>query len=220
MLPPTFSSCPLRFFVHHGPSRLILGVCALMLLALGSTPALGHDQSHQQHREMAKADMRATRVELDVPDLLLTNQDGRQAKLVSEYIGNRTVAFTFVYTSCTTICPVINGIFKRLQTRIGPELGQKIAMLTLTIDSVVDIPARLKEHTENLGIKPGWDFLTGDRDTVKQILKALEVYTPDIANHPPVVFVIDGSKGEWYRLNGFSSPELIEQTLRQHLDKS
>ncbi len=182
----------------------------LLLFILVAAPVYAHD-SHSLTTSTEEANL----VSISVPDLELTNQRGEKGLLVSDFIGQRMVAFTFVYTTCTTICPVIDGIFRNLQSRIEPELGDEFALLTLTIDSAIDIPARLKEHTAKLGVMPGWNYLTGDRDVVNGILRALEVYTPDIANHPPVVFIVNGRKGEWYRLNGFSSPELLERTMRQ-----
>ena len=176
--------------------------------------------AHEEHAESLrtqKNDGQINLVQVDVPDLVLSNQDGRQGKLVSDFIGERMVAFTFVYTTCTTVCPILDGIFRKVQGGLGDELGKDYALVTLTIDSVIDAPSRLKEHTEKLGVKNGWNFLTGDRDTVKRILKGLEVYTPDIANHPPTVFIVDGSRGTWFRLNGFPSSSLIEQTMRQKL---
>ncbi len=97
------------------------------------------------------------------------------------------------------------------------KAGNRIYAGGENIVSAIDIPARLKEHTELLGVMPGWDYLTGERETIKQVLKALEVYTADIANHPPAVFVVDGRRDRWYRLNGFPSPKLIEQTMHQQL---
>ena len=209
---------------HLDPGRrmlylgLYLGVLLLTALCLHFTApeAVGHEgQIHGTgvHQQAGPANL----VRLDVPDLVVTNQDGKKGRLVSDFIGRRTVAITFAYTSCTTICPIIDGIFRNLQNRLGPDLGKDFALLTLTIDAATDIPERLKDHTKKIGLKPGWDYLTGDRASVNRILKALEVFTPDIDNHPPVVFVVDGSKSAWYRLNGFSSPAQIEQAMRRQL---
>ena len=198
------------------PGAIPCGLLVALCLSLLAGDLFAHEQ-HASVIEQPKSRGQANLVQLQVPDLELTNQEGKRGKFVSEYIGTRTVALTFVYTTCTTICPVIDGIFKNLQGRLGADLGNDFALLTLTIDPAIDIPARLKEHTELLGVMPGWDYLTGERETIKQVLKALEVYTADIANHPPAVFVVDGRRDRWYRLNGFPSPKLIEQTMRQQL---
>jgi protein SCO1/2 len=89
-------------------------------------------------------------------------------------------------------------------------------LVSVTVDPTNDIPERLKAHAEKLDAKPGWRFLTGDKETVNGLLKALEVYAPNILDHPPTVFVVDGSRGIWTRLNGFPSPEKIAEGLNQY----
>ncbi len=154
-------------------------------------------------------------VDLKVPDLELTNQDGVGARFVSDIIGDKLSAITFTYTTCTTICPVLDGIFKNIQGKIGEDLGENIQLITISIDPTTDIPQRLKEHADKLGAKPGWIFLTGEKTKVNSVLKGLEMYSPDIFNHPPAVFIVDGRRGIWSRLSGFPSPSLIEKALRE-----
>jgi len=43
-------------------------------------------------------------------DLELLTQDRKRVKFKSDVIGDKLVAMTFIYTSCTTICPVYNTI--------------------------------------------------------------------------------------------------------------
>lgn len=155
-------------------------------------------------------------VELDVPDVELVDQDSHRSRFVSEVIGDRLAAVTFTFTSCTTICPVLDGIFLGVQSKIADDLGTDIMLVSVTVDPTNDIPERLKAHAEKLDAKPGWRFLTGDRETVNGLLKALEVYAPNILDHPPTVFVVDGSRGIWTRLNGFPSPEKIAEGLNQY----
>ncbi len=159
------------------------------------------------------AEAAASRVDLDVPDLPMTNQEGESGKLISEIIGDRLAAITFTYTTCTTICPVLDGIFQKVQGSLDADLRDEVTLITISIDPVTDIPPRLKEHAEKLGAEPGWIFLTGEKDEVNAILKGMEVYTPDIYNHPPTVFIVDGKTGIWSRLTGFPSPRLIRKTL-------
>ena len=72
------------------------------------------------------------------------------------------------------------------------------------------------QGAEELDAKPGWTFLTGEKDTVNDLLKALEVYAPNIWDHPPTVFVVDGRRGVWTRLYGFPSPDKIVEVLDRY----
>ena len=153
-------------------------------------------------------------VDLDVPDVELVNQDGEPGKFVSELIGQNIAAVTFTFAHCTTICPTLDGIFKRLQGDIEKELGADAVMFTVSVDPVNDIPERLKQRAGALDAGPGWSFLTGEKETIDNLLKALEVYTPDITEHPPTVFVVDGRRDVWTRLYGFPKPAKIIEVMK------
>jgi len=155
-------------------------------------------------------------VDLDVPDVELVDQNNEPGRFVSDVVGDHVAAITFTFTNCTTICPVIDGIFLGVQDRIAEDLGRERILVSVTVDPANDIPERLKARAEELNAKPGWSFLTGDKETVNRLLRALEVYTPDIWDHPPTVFVVDGRRGVWTRLNGFPSPDKITEVMDQY----
>ena len=158
-------------------------------------------------------------VDLEVPDLELVNQDGEKGRLLSDFIGDRLAAITFTYTNCTTICPVLDGIFLSVQKKIAEDLGKDIVLITISIDPDTDIPQRLKAHAEKLGTKPGWIFLTGEKADITKILRGFEVFSTDILSHPPSVFVLDGQKKEWHRLYGFPSGKSIVSLIQELQDE-
>jgi len=164
------------------------------------------------------ASAKPTFVNVTLRDLEVLNQDGKRLQFKSGAIGDRIVALTFTYTNCTTICPVLDSIFVRLQDLVGPNLGKDVALLTLSIDPVNDSPARLKQHAAKLKAKPGWTFLTGKKTDIDNILKGLDVYAPDIYDHPPAVFVGDAKKNVWKRLYGFPSAEKIMAMIKEFED--
>lgn len=155
-------------------------------------------------------------VHQNIPDAQLLNQDGESVRFLSEVIGDKLAAITFTFTSCHTICPRLDGIFAKLQQQIADELGEDTVLVTVSVDPVNDIPERLKAHSEMMKAGPGWSFITGEKDRVNDLLKALEVFAPDILEHPPTVFVVDGRWGEWTRLSGFPSPDKIAELLEEY----
>ena len=214
----------------HLLERAGLGTAAAALcLALAAAPAwsaatddphAGHGShaDHAAHMAHAAQATRTNAVQLDVPDVQLLDQDGEPGRFVSERIGKRYAAITFTFTTCTTICPVLDGISKRLQRELGDELGREVVLLTVSIDPARDIPERLKQHAEKLGARPGWSFLTGDTGEVTRLLKALEVWAPNIEDHPPVVYVVDGHTGTWTRLSGYPKPDTILAVIDRYRD--
>lgn len=152
-------------------------------------------------------------VNVKVPDLELVNQNGEKGRFLSDIIGDNLAAITFTYTSCCTICPILDSVFQTVQKKLGDKLGKDTILISLSIDPVNDIPKRLKVHSEKLNAKPGWYFLSGEQQMVNRILKALEVYTTDIYNHPPTFFIVDGQRKVWSRINGFPKNNSIEKVL-------
>ncbi|NIQ38332.1 MAG: SCO family protein [Proteobacteria bacterium] len=201
--------------------KILSCVCFAIFLAI--VPAVGQDAHPPPHTahvmipEPEAARPRASNiVHLELPDLELVNQDGEKGRFLSDIIGDRLAAVTFTYTTCTTACPILDGIFKNVQAEVADDLGKDTVLITLSIDPTNDIPERLKAHAEKLGAKPGWTFLTGEKQTVNEVLKGLEVFSTDIYNHPPTVFVVDGKREVWSRLNGFPSPDTIVEVLSEY----
>lgn len=98
-----------------------------------------------------------------VPDFVFTNQDNR---LISneDYLG-KVYVIEFFFTTCPTICPIMNTNMKRLEEAFGGRDDFGIA--SFTIDPEKDTPEQLKRYAENLGVfSQNWHFLTGDADEI------------------------------------------------------
>jgi protein SCO1 len=112
-----------------------------------------------------------------VPDFTLTDQTGRSVRL-SDFRG-RMVAIDFIYTRCPLpeVCPRLSANFARLQRRFG----QRLVLLSLTLDPQYDTPAVLTEYARIWGANPsGWHFLTGSRPEIERIAGGFGmVYWPE-----------------------------------------
>jgi protein SCO1 len=164
--------------------------------------------THAQGTPDSKADPYLN-VNVHLYDLELLTQEGNRVKFKSDVIGDKVVAMTFIYTTCTTICPIYNAIFGQLQPMLGERLGREVIMVSITLDPTKDVPRRMKREAEKFKAKPGWIYLTGEKQNVDQVLKGLGAYFPDFAEHPPMALVGDGKTGTWKRFNGFPRPEQL-----------
>ena len=175
--------------------------------------AVGDDDPHAHHRAMLnKPAEPAKTTEVELLDLALVDQEGSEVRFVSDVIGNNIVVMDFVYTSCTTVCPVLSALFGQVQERLGGQLGDGVVLVSVSVDPTRDTPQRLKAYAARHKARPGWIWLTGPKTTMDDVLDGLGAYSPNFEDHPSMVLVGDGRTGEWSRYFGFPSPDrLMEQ---------
>ena len=165
---------------------------------------------HAHHRAMLnKPADPATTTEVDLLDLVLIDQHGDEMKFVSDVIADRIVVMDFVYTTCTTVCPVISAVFGQMQKKLGDQLGDEVVLLSVSVDPVRDTPKRLKAYAARHNAKPGWIWLTGHKRTMDKVLDGLGAYSPNFEDHPAMVLVGDARSGEWSRFFGFPNPDRL-----------
>ena len=193
-------------------------VCSLFatLLVLPSIGAADEDP-HAKHRAMMKqkSEPAAESAEIDLRDRMLVDQDGEELMFVSDVIGENIVIMDFVYTTCTTICPVLSALFTQVQGKLGDAVGDEVMLVSMSVDPVRDTPQRLKAYSAKHRAGEGWLWLTGPKADVDDVLLGLGAYTSNFEDHPSMVLIGDGRTGEWKRLFGFPNPDRIVQIVNE-----
>lgn len=142
-------------------------------------------------------------------DAELLDQNGKQVKFVTDIAGDRIVVINFIYTDCTTACPISSAILSKLQGQLGEKLQQDVRMISISINPAKDTPESLKTYAARFKAKPEWVWLTGEKNQVDDLLKGLKVYSADYNNHSPVILIGDSAKGVWKRFDGLTSPATL-----------
>ena len=135
-----------------------------------------------------------------VPDQVFTDDEGRPFALSS--LQGRTVALTFIYTSCPypTFCPLMDRQFKEVQRRIQADTALRgtVRLLSLSFDPDHDTPAVLKAHAGELGADPSvWTFATAPRPEIEAfgahfgLLISRDPKDPQVITHSLSTAVID-----------------------------
>jgi protein SCO1/2 len=166
-----------------------------------SVTALAHD-GHEQHSAPAKA---ASTTKVVLRDAPLLDVWGKRVRLSQEVIGPRIAVVNFIYTSCTTVCPVSSASFQQLQRRLGARLGKEVVLVSITVDPLRDTPQKLREYAGRYEAREGWAWLTGAKPDVDAVLKGLGAYSARFEDHPAMVLVGDARGGTWTRFFGFPS---------------
>lgn len=166
---------------------------------------------HAEHRKMmhVTAERDADDEALHIPDAVLVTQFGQEVRLASDIVADHIVVMDFVYTTCTTVCPVLSAIFSQVRAQLSETLGGEVMLVSVTVDPLRDTPEQLRAYSEKFGASSGWVWLTGTKPTMDSVLKNLGAYTPNFEDHPSIVLVGDGGTGEWSRFVGFPSAQQI-----------
>jgi len=182
-----------------------------VLLFLSSVVFAQSEDAHAQHKKMLQqhSEESTNFADIVLPDAVLLTQDGAEVSLQNDVVGDRIVVMNFVYTTCTTVCPVLSAIFSQVQNQLGERLDTEVVLVSLSVDPLRDTPARLKQYSERLGAGDSWLWLTGRKQTVTEVLEELGAYTPNFADHPSMVLVGDGQSGQWARFVGFPGADQI-----------
>lgn len=144
---------------------------------------------------------------ISVPDVALRDQEGREVHFYRDLVEGKTVLINFVFTTCTTVCPPMGATFSKVQKLLGDRAGRDVHLISVSVDPAVDTPERLKAWGARFGAGPGWTLVTGAKDEVDRLLKALAVYTPDKADHSPLVLAGNDAASRWTRAYGLAKPE-------------
>jgi protein SCO1 len=208
---------------------LVLGRVALALALSCSTGAAvwaqdahaGHDMAamdpHAHHAHPDKnAAIKRSLVEVAVPATPMVRQDGSRTTLAKDLEGSKPVILAFIYTSCTTVCPVTSQILSKTQDLLGTEL-KNVRMLSISIDPEYDTPERLLAYSKTFDAKPQWTHYTGTLANSVAIQKAFGAYRGDKMNHVPLMFINGGGKKSWVQIEGFPS---AEQVVKEYHDQS
>lgn len=85
---------------------------------------------------------------------------------------DRPVIVNFIFTRCTTICPVLTGKMAELQDRIDPD---DALFLSISVDPEHDSPQILQEFGKRFDADfSRWFFLTGSKNIVTNVVASFQ----------------------------------------------
>lgn len=196
--------------------EFVLSALAAMAGSVAVTPLAAQHEHHDHHTQHAQGDGKPVapqRATFNLTDTPLLDQDGRKLKFKSEALGDRIAVVGFIYTTCTTVCPVVSAVMAQVQDKLRARMGRDVSLVSITVDPVRDTPARMKQYAAKLGSGAGWTWLTGPKPQVDEVLKVFGAYTPNFAEHPALIVVGDAMSGRWLRFFGFPTPDQLADAV-------
>lgn len=175
--------------------------------------AMDHQQHHQHMATVGNGYTRSV-ASYSTPNVTLTDAEGNAVSLTDSLDDDEPVMLNFIFTTCTTVCPVMSSTFAQVQNLLGTE-GRAVHMVSISIDPEHDSPAQLNEYAKRFAAGPQWSMLTGSLEDSIAVQRAFNVYRGDKMNHEPVTFLRNGADQPWVRIDGFASADELLREFRQ-----
>ena len=127
----------------------------------------------------------------------------------------KPVFVNFIYTTCTTICPVEAANFSNFQQKIGAE-SAKVQLLSISIDPEHDTPKVMKAYLQRFYAKDGWTFLSGPTNTIHQLMTTFNAGGSfNKMNHYPLILIKIPQSDQWVRLYGLVGTSTLLDEYRK-----
>lgn len=196
-------SALLRLPVKPRLAALALGACAMLTLVPGWSAGHEHGVGHEHHHQ-PQSDVNRSTASYMLPEVRLVRDDGAQVSLSAEFNDGKPVFLAFIYTTCTTVCPLTSQTLASLQEGLGRDSG-KVHLASVSIDPEEDTPTRLRAYAQRFGAGPEWRHYTGTAAASVAVQRAFDAYGGDKMNHNPAIFIRPAPGQPWIRLDGFAS---------------
>jgi protein SCO1/2 len=204
--------------------------CARLLrvsLALGSVALVGVASSVLAHEVNGHdpvlpqvANARVTSAsQYPVPVVRLVRDDGKVVSLPQELNDGRPVVLNFIFTTCSSICPLMSQTFAQFDRELGAE-RERVHLMSISVDPEQDTPARLREYAHKFHAGPEWQHYTGTVEASLAAQRAFNVWRGDKMSHTPVTLLRAAPGQPWLRIEGFVTPAELLKLYRQQLERA
>jgi protein SCO1/2 len=105
------------------------------------------------------------------PTFDLVDQTGRP--FTSSHLTGKVTVANFVFTTCTDICPLLTATMAQVRDQLKQAklLGDKVVIVSFSVDPENDTPDALRVYGERFGATPAeWRFLTGSQPAIDDLL--------------------------------------------------
>jgi len=180
------------------------------------TAAVSWGDSASQHH-LARGTLSSTSQYI-VPAVQLIRDDGKLVSLPAEMNDGRPVVLNFIFTSCSSVCPLMSEVFAQFARKLGSD-RDKVHLMSISIDPEQDTPARLREYAQKFEAGSEWQHYTGTVEASLAAQRAFAVYRGDKMSHTAVTLLRVAPGMPWLRLDGFVTPDELLEQYRQLLQE-
>jgi protein SCO1/2 len=166
------------------------------------------DPHAHHHMAMADTSVQVSRKSYALPAVRLLDKDGHEVALDRLLATDRPVAVNFIFTTCTTICPVMTSTMLQLQRDVAGQEDHPL-FVSISIDPDYDTATVMQDYAKRFGAE--WTFLTGDHDRVMATLKNFDAWRGNKMNHEAVTLLRARGQQDWTRVVGLASARQLAE---------
>jgi len=143
------------------------------------------------------------------PSFSFVNQNNQT--LTEEFYKDKVYLVEFFFTSCPTICPIMNENMVKIQNEY--KFDKNFGIASFSIDAINDTPEVLKQHAKELGaVHENWNFFSGSQEAIFSLAKNYNMYVganndaPGGFEHSGLFALIDKNGKIRSRIDEFGNP--------------
>ncbi len=191
----------------------MLTVLASIAVAAGAQAGTPGEDPHAHHRAaMKKPSYQVSDAAYAVPEVQLLDASGAHVPLQALLQSDEPIALNFIFTTCTTICPVMTATFAQMQRELGSDAA-RLRLVSITIDPDYDRPEVLASYAQQFEAGDNWTFLTGDTQAIVSVLRSFDSYTGSKMSHRPVTLLKRPGTSSWFRIDGLASGQSLAHEI-------
>jgi protein SCO1 len=149
---------------------------------------------------------------MQIPNVRVLDQNGRALDFYTDLVKGQNVAINFIFTTCTTVCPVLTATFRRVQTQLEASQSN-VKLISVSVDPTIDTPERLRDFADKFKAGPGWTFVTGDKSEIDSLLQRLGAGVGNKNDHTSMILIGNDPADVWTRTYGLSSPTVLLKVI-------
>ncbi len=145
-----------------------------------------------------------------LPDIRATRHDGVEVSLHRVFAGRRS-AVQFVFVDCTTACPLLGSIFRKVDQGMVLDDSQ---LVSITVNPEKDTPERMAEWMRRFQATGRWVGLRVAAADLPVLLTAFQQESGPPSGHTLQVFLVDAAARYIARTTEMPSAANVAGALR------
>lgn len=147
---------------------------------------------------------------------IATLRDDGAAQPLATLLEGRITAVQFMFTACTSLCPILGASFVQVQEQLRPGPRSRLALLSISVDALGETPATLQAWRRRLGAVERWRAAVprpADADRLTRWAAGAVPFAFD--THASQILLFDSAARLVYRTADLPRPEELVRLMHE-----